>query len=61
MHKDDLNKLHALLGEWFEEYDLNKRETLNKNKVARRLKKELNKVGRWKNLPRGLPNIENFK
>lgn len=48
-------QLISLLEEFFSEYDLDKRDFLNKNKVAITLKKELKKQNRWKNKPRGKP------
>lgn len=48
-------QLISLLDQFFEEYDINKRDFLNKNQVARLLKEELKKKGRWKNKARGKP------
>ena len=48
-------QLISLLDQFFSEYDLDKRDFLNKNKVAIKLKEELKKRGRWKNKPRGKP------
>lgn len=56
MNKRDQNQLLCLLKSFFEEYDLNARDFLNKNQIASFLKKEMLKKDRWKNLTRGKPN-----
>ncbi len=56
MNKQDQNQLLCLLKSFFEEYDLNARDFLNKNQIASFLKKEMLKKDRWKNLTRGKPN-----
>lgn len=49
-------QLSTLLKEYFSYFDINKRDFLAKNEVARLLKDKLSAFGRWKNLPRGRPN-----
>jgi hypothetical protein len=56
MNKQDQNQLLCLLKSFFEDYDLNARDFLNKNQIASFLKKEMLKKDRWKNLTRGKPN-----
>jgi hypothetical protein len=56
MNKQEQNQLLYLLEKFFAEYDLNARDFLNKNEVARYLKHSLSQKGRWKNLERGKPN-----
>lgn len=48
-------ELLELLTEFFKNVDINKRDVLSKNPVAKLLKQELSAKGRWKNLPRGKP------
>lgn len=56
MKTDKQKELLHLLKEYFSSYDLNKRDFIAKNEIARLLKHKLSALGRWKNLPRGRPN-----
>lgn len=56
MNTQDKNKLIDLLNSFFIDYDINERDILSKNDVAKFLKKKLSEKERWKNLPRGKPN-----
>lgn len=53
MTNKDKNELLRLLEVFFAENQLNQRDFINKNKIASLLKKQMIKLGRWKNLPRG--------
>ena len=50
-----------LLNQFFDEYDINERDFLCKNIVAKVLKAKLKAVGRWKNLGRGNGGNPDFK
>jgi len=50
-----------LLNQFFDEYDINERDCLCKNIVAKALKTKLKAVGRWKNLGRGSGRNPEFK
>lgn len=50
---NDQKELLRLLEIFFNECPLNKRNTVNQNKVAIYLKQKLSQLGRWRNLPRG--------
>ena len=56
MNIEDKNKLINLLDSFFANYDINERDVLSKNDIAKYLKKKLSEKQRWKNLPRGKPN-----
>jgi hypothetical protein len=53
MTKNDKTLLIDLLEKFFEEYDINERNMLTHNNVAKLLKKRLLEKDRWKNLSRG--------
>jgi hypothetical protein len=53
MTTDNEKLLIDLLGQFFTEYDINKRNMLNNNRIAKLLKAQLLEKGRWKNLSRG--------
>lgn len=54
MKRKDIYLLEKLLGEFFEEYDINKKGMLYSNRIAKLLKEELSKKERWKNKNRGI-------
>jgi hypothetical protein len=54
-------ELFRLLLLYFDSIDLTKSGVLNKNKIAKLLKKRLNNLGFWKNRKRGNPSLDNFK
>lgn len=55
MTNENKKLLIDLLEEFFSDYDINERNMLFNNDVAKCLKKNLLLKGRWKNLSRGKP------
>ena len=53
MTNENKKLLIDLLEEFFSDYDINERNMLFSNDVAKYLKKNLSAKGRWKNLSRG--------
>ena len=60
MTNENKKLLIGLLEEFFSDYDINERNMLFNNDVAKCLKKNLLQKGRWKNLSRGKV-IDGFK
>jgi len=56
MNKDTSKQLKELLQDWFDQTNLAGRNSFNQNDVAKLLKKELKKLGKWKDSPRGCGN-----
>jgi hypothetical protein len=55
MTNENKKLLINLLEEFFYDYDINARDFLCNNDVAKCLKKNLSEKNRWRNLPRGKP------
>ncbi len=53
MNKDERKQLAAQLAEWFKQATPDKRNFWQRDEVAFLIKKEMEKLDRWKNLARG--------